>query len=124
KFWLGLFDQPYIEDARDSKKIVRHPDFLETAKQASRESLVLLKNDQKTLPFSKELSSVAVIGPNANSKAYVNQRYGPHGVKPITVFEGIKNKLGKEVDVKYTKGVDLVDKTWPESEVFPVEPDE
>jgi beta-glucosidase-like glycosyl hydrolase len=48
---------------------------------------VLLKNDKNVLPLSKEIHSIAVIGPN--------------GVRGITVLEGIKNKLGVGVGRLY-----------------------
>src|SRR5699024_6066247 len=45
KFWLGLFDQPYVMDAEKSVQIVNNPEHKKVALRASRESLVLLKNE-------------------------------------------------------------------------------
>lgn len=125
KFWLGLFDHPYVEDAEKSVKTVNDPEHKEVSLQASRECIVLLKNDRlpgqenNILPLNKNIHSIAVIGPNANDASYASTHYGPQGVKGITVLEGIRNKLGENVHVTYAKGCDLVDKTWPESEVLP-----
>ena len=119
KFWLGLFDHPYIEDAEKSVKTVNDPEHKEVAMQASHECIVLLKNDplpgqqNNILPLSKDLHSIGVIGPNANDASYSGTHYGPQGVNGITVFQGIKNKLGKSVNVNYAKGCEIVDAHWP-----------
>src|SRR5205085_12412310 len=91
----------------------------EVALRAARESLVLLKNDRNVLPLSKEIKSVAVIGPNADDDRNTRHRYGPNGVRGVTVLEGIKNKLGERVKVNYAKGCDIVNAHWPETEVLP-----
>ena len=62
--------------------------------RAARESMVLLKNEKNILPLSKEIKSIAVIGPNADDDSTARYRYGPSGVKGVTVLEGIKTKLG------------------------------
>jgi beta-glucosidase len=122
KFWLGLFDHPYIEDAQKSVETVNNPEHKKISLQASRECLVLLKNANNILPLSKKIHSIAVIGPNADNADYADTHYGPHGTKGTTVLQGIKEKLGKDVLVNYAKGCEIVDKTWPESEVLPQPP--
>lgn len=128
KFWLGLFDHPYIEDAQKSVQIIHNPRHKKVALRASHECIVLLKNEaspgkqNKILPLSKKLSSIAVIGPNANDASYSGTHYGPQGVDPVTVLEGIKAELGAKVKVRYAKGCNIVDKYWPESEVLPRPP--
>jgi beta-glucosidase len=87
--------------------------------RAARESIVLLKNDKNILPLSKDINSVAVIGPNADDTSNMKYRYGPSGLTGPTVFESIKNKLGNKVKVTYAKGCDIADKRWPESEILP-----
>jgi beta-glucosidase len=122
KFWLGLFDHPYIEDAQKSVETVNNLEHKKVSLQASRECIVLLKNDDHILPLSKKIHSVAVIGPNSDNAEYADTHYGPHGTKGITVLQGIKEKLGKDVLVNYAKGCEIVDETWPESEVLPQPP--
>lgn len=119
KFTLGLFDHPYIEDANRTKAIVNSADHQAVALQAARESLVLLKNDMNVLPLSKQIKSVAVIGPNADDQSLIQYRYGPSAVQGITVRQGIQNLLGTSVTVNYAKGCDVVSAHWPESEVLP-----
>jgi len=53
KFWLGLFDQPYVADPAAADRIVRAPEHLATAARAGRESIILLKNDGNLLPLRK-----------------------------------------------------------------------
>ncbi|MEO6134097.1 MAG: glycoside hydrolase family 3 N-terminal domain-containing protein, partial [Ginsengibacter sp.] len=128
KFWVGLFDHPYIEDAEKSVQTVNNPEHKEVSLQASRECIVLLKNDpaqgqqNNILPLNKNLKTIAVIGPNANDASYSGTHYGPQGVLGITVLQGIKNKLGKNAIVNYAKGCEIVDTHWPESEVLPQPP--
>ena len=126
KFWVGLFDHPYIGDAEKSVATINDPEHKAVSLQASQECIVLLKNtplpgeQDNILPLSKNLRSVAVIGPNANDASYSGTHYGPQGVNGITVLQGIKDKLGKSVNVNYAKGCEIVDTHWPESEVLPL----
>jgi beta-glucosidase len=118
KFRLGLFDHPYIESAAETKKIVNSEASQQIALQASRESLVLLKNNNNILPLSKGLEKVAVIGPNVTNVDFAHMHYGPSHSPSVNILQGIQAKLGAD-KVLYAKGVDLVDKRWPESEILP-----
>jgi beta-glucosidase len=118
KFRLGLFDHPYIESAAETRKLVNSDASQQVALQASRESIVLLKNSNNILPIAKGLDKVAVIGPNATDDDYAHTHYGPLTSTSVNVLQGIQAKLGAE-KVLYAKGCDLVDKRWPESEILP-----
>ena len=119
KFLIGLFDRPYIEDAEQTLALVNSAAHQQVALRAARESIVLLKNDQNILPLSKQIKSIAVIGPNADDQSLARYRYGPSAVESVTVLQGIKKALGEGVQVNYAKGCEVVDERWPESEVFP-----
>jgi beta-glucosidase len=119
KFLVGIFDRPYVEDVAASEKLLSSPASHELSARASRESLVLLKNDHNVLPLSKAVRSVAVIGPNADDQWFANSRYGPTNVNVVTVLQGIKNKLGSTAKVTFAKGCNAVSEHWPESEVLP-----
>jgi beta-glucosidase len=119
KFLVGIFDHPYVADANGAKSIVNSLQHQQIALRAARESLVLLKNENKALPFSKQISSVAVIGPNADDDTLTQYRYGPSAVKGVTVLEGIKNLLGGKVKVNYAKGCEITNEHWPDTEVLP-----
>src|SRR5437763_2846054 len=119
KFILGIFDHPYVEDAARAEKIVNSPEHQQVALRVARESIVLLKNHDRALPLSRDIRSIAVIGPNADDDNLTRYRYGPNQVKGITVLQGIKNKLGERVKVNYAKGCDVTDEHWPQTEVLP-----
>jgi len=119
KFILGLFDHPYVEDANRAQQIVNSPEHQKVALRAARESIVLLKNDRNALPLSKDVRSIAVVGPNADDDSLTRYRYGPNAITGVTVLQGIKNKLGDHVKVNYAKGCDPTSEHWPETEVLP-----
>ena len=124
KFLIGLFDTPYQMDLKQADMEVNSLKNQKIALQASRESIVLLKNSGKTLPLSKEsVNTISVCGPNADDTSYALTHYGPLAVEVTTVLQGIKEKVGEKVHVLYTQGCQLVDKNWPESEILPQEPD-
>ena len=100
KFWLGLFEDPYV-DPEEAEKICGSEKHRKLALKAAREATVLLKNDG-ILPLSRDLKSIAVIGPNAN-KVRVGG-YSGHGVKVVTPLEGIKNKVSQNTQVYFAKG--------------------
>ncbi|MVN20462.1 glycoside hydrolase family 3 C-terminal domain-containing protein [Mucilaginibacter arboris] len=122
KFKIGLFDHPYVENVENSVKVVNSAANRAVALQASKESIVLLKNKGNILPIPKS-KTVAVIGPNAVNDNYAHTHYGPLGSKSVNVLQGIQTKIGAS-KVLYSLGCTLVDKHWPESEIFPQGPDE
>lgn len=119
KFLVGIFDRPYVADADASERVVNSTEHQQVALRAARESIVLLKNEKNVLPLSKAISSIAVIGPNADNDSNTPYRYGPNGVKGVTVLQGIKNKLGGSVTVSHAKGCEIINEKWPETEVLP-----
>ena len=119
KFRIGLFDHPYVEDASKATKLVNSVEHQQVALRAARESIVLLKNSNNVLPLSKQITSIAVVGPNADDDSLTQYRYGPSAVAGITVLQGIRNKVGDKVQVTYAKGCDATNANWPETEVIP-----
>ena len=127
KFLIGLFDSPYQMQLAEADKVVENPEHEAVALQASRESIVLLKNDNNTLPLDiNKVKTISVCGPNADEEGYALTHYGPLAVDVTTVLEGIKDKVSGKAEVLYTKGCDLVDENWPESEIidYPLTADE
>lgn len=127
KFLVGLFDAPYQTDLAGADEEVENPTNEDVALQASRESIVLLKNDKQTLPLDIDrIKTIAVCGPNADEEGYALTHYGPLAVDVTTVLEGIQAKVEDKAEVLYTKGCDLVDAHWPESELieYPLTNDE
>lgn len=121
KFELGLFDSPYVEDVKQADKVVGadlHRDFVLDMQQ---QSLVLLKNENKTLPLDKHhLKKILVTGPLAKETNYMISRYGPQALENITVYDGICNYVGNEVEVAYAQGCTTRDANWPDSEIVSV----
>ncbi|THV61750.1 beta-glucosidase [Flagellimonas alvinocaridis] len=101
KFKLGLFENPYV-DPQEASKWNGTKENRELAKKASLESMVLLKNDDQTLPLSKTVKSVAIIGTDAE-EARLGGYSGP-GNKPVSILEGLKTKLGENVTINYAAG--------------------
>lgn len=103
---LGMFDAsteydeiPY--EANDSRE--HH----EAALKAAEESMVLLKNDG-ILPLKKEkLKTVAVIGPNADSREILKGNYNGTATEQYTILEGLRHELGDQVRIFYSEGCHL-----------------
>ena len=67
KFRLGLFEHPYV-DVEHARATVHSTEHQQLALQVARESIVLLKNENSTLPLKKDVKTIAVIGPNADDR--------------------------------------------------------
>ena len=103
---LGVLDNPYrSNDVEESKRVQLCPEHRALARKAAEEAAVLLKNDG-ILPFSKDVKSVAVIGPNGNTgEIHGSWHCGGKIEETITVYEGLKNLLGDKV--KFAKGCNI-----------------
>ena len=100
---LGVLDNPYRHvNVEEAKAVQVGPEHRAIARVGAEECAVLLKNDG-ILPFSKDVKSIAVIGPNGNTGCiHGSWQCGGKIEETITVFEGLKNKLGDKV--KFAKG--------------------
>ena len=110
KFELGLFESPYV-NPEEAARSNGHPDHRALAREAARKSIVLLKNDRGLLPLSKTLKRVAVIGVDA-SEVRLGGYSGP-GIKPVSILDGLRERLGKGVDVRDEPGPGRLEFTWP-----------
>lgn len=119
KFRMGLFDNPYKGDGKLSERVVHSKEHQAVSMRAALESIVLLKNENRMLPLSKNLKKVAVIGPNADEQKNLICRYGPANAPIKTVYQGIKEYL-PDAEVRYAKGADIIDNYFPESELYEV----
>jgi len=119
KFELGLFNNPYVKDPKAADKLVHNAQADSMSLKMNRESMVLLKNDNNLLPLQKgKYKHILVAGPLAMETSYAISRYGPSHNPVTTIFDGIKNYVGNDATVTYAKGCDIVDATWPESEII------
>ena len=125
KYWQGTFDRPYREDPAEADRIVRTPQHLVVAARASRESIVLLKNDKGALPLKRDgLHRVLVAGPLGDDAHAWWSRYAPQRLEFITPLAGLRAKLGSKVEVRFVKGVEAKDEHYPESDVYKEAPSE
>ncbi len=109
RFKLGMFDSseevpyaqiPFTENASE--------DNARLALEAARKSIVLLKNGNNTLPLSKDIKKLAVIGPNADNWEALLGNYNGIPKDPVTVLEGLKNKL-PGTEILYADGAHLAE---------------
>ena len=119
KFGLGLFDNPYKGDTKQVDKIVHSDKNKAISLKAALQSMVLLKNENNLLPLSKDLKKVAVIGPNADETENLICRYGPANAPIKSVYRGVKEYL-QQAEVQYAKGCEVIDRYFPESELYNV----
>lgn len=111
KFKLGLFENPYV-DPQVAEEVIGSEQHVGLARQLAAEGIVLLKNESKALPLSKESGVIAVIGPNAdqgyNQLGDYTSPQPPASV--TTVLDGIRAKLGDETKrVLYAPGCRIKD---------------
>ncbi len=115
RFELGMFDPD--EMVRWSKIPYSTVDCQEHKDQAlkmARESMVLLKNKNNTLPLSKKIKTIAVVGPNANDSTMLWANYNGFPSKTITILQGIKNKL-PNARIIFEKGCNHTGEMNPDS---------
>ena len=108
KFRLGLFDKPYTDEARE-RSVILSRENLAAAREIAARSMVLLKNERRALPLSKNARSIAVIGPLADDrKDMIGSWNGDGRVEDaVTLLEGIKAKVASGTKVTYAKGCEI-----------------
>ncbi len=105
RFLLGLFDKTELDDIPYNK--VECKEHIDLSHRATKESVVLLKNDG-ILPLDKNVTKkIAVIGPNANNRTSLIGNYHGTSSRYITVLEGIQDELGDDGRVFYSEGCHL-----------------
>lgn len=105
RFRLGMFDPPeMVPYARIPISENDTPAHRELSLRAARESIVLLKNDNRTLPLKKDLKTLAVIGPNADVLEVLLGNYNGTPSKYVTPLAGIKSKVSPATKVLYAPG--------------------
>jgi beta-glucosidase len=109
KIRMGLFENPYVDEAA-AERILSLPQHRQEAESAAARSLVLLRNEGGVLPLAAGAHQrVAVIGPLADS---ANDSLGPWAFdfdadETVTVFEGVRDRLGARATVETAPGVEL-----------------
>ncbi len=108
RYKLGMFEEQGVPEYDGIPySVVSSKKHHELAIETARQSIVLLKNRNNTLPLSGDLRSIAVIGPNADSrKALIGNYYGTPD-RWITPLQGIINAVGEDTRVNYAEGCHL-----------------
>ncbi|QDW20055.1 glycoside hydrolase family 3 N-terminal domain-containing protein [Flavobacterium sp. KBS0721] len=114
KFELGLFEDPYrYSDQKRADKALNNPEHRKAALDVAQKSIVLLKNENETLPLSKNLKTIAFIGPMV--KEY-KENMGFWSVELpevdynkwiVSQWDGLQNKVGKNTKLLYAKGCEV-----------------
>ncbi len=114
RFRLGMFDPPQqVPYTRIPYEIVNSPQHQALALEAARESIVLLKNEGNLLPLSKEIGSIAVVGPNADDLAVLLGNYSGTPDHAVTPLEGIRRKVGPSTRIYHAVGCAWADGIVP-----------
>ena len=110
KYDLGLFEHPYADESKVEAMLSR-PEGLALEHKLAARSMVLLRNENHTLPLQKSLKKVALIGPLSDSGHDIEGGWTVEGLfgpgsksHPVTVYAGIKNKLGSAAEITLVAG--------------------
>jgi beta-glucosidase len=108
KYRLGLFRQPFASLERAKAELNSNAQH-EAARVAAQRTAVLLRNEGGLLPLKRSITSVAVVGPLADSKPDTTGSWSLAGnvAETVTVLEGLRKKLGPAVTINYAKGVEI-----------------
>ncbi len=109
RFRLGLFDPPeLVKYTAISPDIIHNEKHIQLAREAAVESVVLLKNKNKTLPLRKDLKLIQIVGPLGNDAQMLYGNYYGQTPDAITIVEGIAAKSDPGTTVRYREGILLV----------------
>ena len=136
KFRVGLFENPYVAPDK-VLDVYDTPDQRSLARTIAQKSMVLLKNEGSLLPLAKDINSIAVIGPNADSKRNLLGDYAypahietlitfkelgfsqhplPDSIHLVdnyaamtTVLESIQARVSPDTTVRHAQGCDVLD---------------
>lgn len=121
KFRLGLFDQPYRGDSTNVNALLNPDSTKGFVLEMARQSIVLLKNNAQLLPLDiAKTRKIFVTGPLADYTKHTISRYGPSNVSVVSVLEGLKKYAGNKAQITFSKGCEVKDASWPESELYAV----
>lgn len=110
RYRLGMFDPAEkIKYSQIPFSVNDSPGHKELAREAARQSIVLLKNKGDILPLRKNIKTIAVIGPAADSTDVLLGNYNGTPSKSVTILAGIKQAVDPNTQVLYAKGCEIVD---------------
>ncbi len=107
KYKLGLFEDPYRYNDKDREEtMIMTLEIMDFARDFARKSVVLLKNEENTLPLSDDVRSLALIGPMADNQRDMIGSWSAAGdyAKSVTLRKGLENRLGTNARINYAQG--------------------
>lgn len=110
KFELGLFEDAYkFSDLKREKKVLNDPQHRVAALQMAQKSVVLLKNENGTLPLAQP-RTIALIGPLAKAKRDLAGSWVvvADTLQITSVYDGLTKRAGKNTQVRYAKGCEVL----------------
>jgi len=111
RFRLGMFDPPsLVKYAQTPASVLESPEHKAHSLKMAQQSIVLLKNENNTLPLNKKIKKIAVLGPNADNSIAVLGNYNGTPSDIVTALQGIKNKVGG-AQVVYEKAINFTNDT-------------
>ena len=106
---LGQFDPPeMVPYSKYDLSKLNSKENKKTALDAARKSIVLLKNENNTLPLKKDIKNIAVIGPNADDVEILYGNYNGFASDPVTPLKGLMKKL-PNAKIVYERGCELAE---------------
>jgi beta-glucosidase len=109
KVRLGLFETPYIDEARARETLAARA-HRDAARTAAARSAVLLRNENNLLPLDQtKLSSIALIGPLADSQRDTlgSWSFAGDANEAVTILQGLRNRVGSRATVEYARGGEM-----------------
>ncbi len=112
RYRLGMFDPvSMVKYAQAPASKLEAPEHKAHALKMAQQSIVLLKNENNTLPLKKKIKKIAVLGPNADNRISVLGNYNGNPSKVVSLLDGLKEKLGNSVEIMYEPAINFTNDT-------------
>jgi beta-glucosidase len=112
RYRLGMFDPPsMVKYAQTPSSVLESAPHKAHSLKMAQQSIVLLKNQDNTLPFNKKIKKIAVLGPNADNRIAVLGNYNGIPSEIISALQGIRNKMSTGAEVIYEEAINFTNDT-------------
>ena len=112
RYRLGMFDPPsMVKFAQTPAAVLEAAEHKAHALKMAQQSIVLLKNENSTLPLKRAIKKIAILGPNADNRISVLGNYNGNPSRVVSLLDGLKEKLGNNVRIIYEPAINFVNDT-------------
>lgn len=112
RYRLGMFDPvEMVKYAQTPSSVLESPEHKAHALKMAQQSIVLLKNENNTLPLKKTIKKIAILGPNADNHISVLGNYNGNPSRIVSLLDGLKEKLGSNVEIIYEPAINFINDT-------------